>query len=165
MFDTGAFEVPYFDNARVSIDFYEDYPDRRLVQVLEAFLERTSDDRRQDARHLLAYCKGMIDSYDRAEELLESLGGTMPTLATIWDFAEPSGSFVCKRPTGEYNEQDTLFLCVVGRVPWEDEHGLLMSWEEGRTLVKVGPFDNEPTNGTGNDQFVYCHDGFSTLRG
>lgn len=42
----------------------------------------------------------------------------------------------------------------------EEEHGLLMSWEDGSKLVKVSDFDGHPTNGhagadVSRDQFVY----------
>jgi len=151
----GKVPVPYFDNALIEImnDTIDDRPDPigvvtpdEALVALKNFLQLTADQRRADVRHLLAYLKMMVDAIGE-EDVLEDLGGVMPTVDTIWTHAEPKFLFFGDMNPGKYATQRTIYLQIEGNVAWEPEHGLQMSWENGSTLVKAGAYDGHPTNG------------------
>lgn len=137
--------VPYFDDASIRVEPSEVAPAHALA-AFKAFLGLTADQRRSDARHLVAYCRLMIDAVGE-EEVLAEMGGVMPSVEEIWEHASPTLIFIGELEAGKYAAQQTTFVQIEGRVAWEPEHGLQMSWAEGRRLVKVGPFDGHPTNG------------------
>ena len=160
--EAGAIEIPYFDGASVAVDNVNGLPLHQVLPVFSAFLELTADNRRADARHLVAYCQMMMEAVGE-EEILEDLNGEAPTLENIWTFAQPSLLYFSHLTAGKYAERDTTYVMLEGNVNWEPEHGLLMSWQDGNKLVKVGAFDGHPTNGHAmadpeQDKYVFASD-------
>jgi len=137
--------VPYFDGAHVRVEPFDVSPALALP-VLKNFLRLTPEQRRSDGRHLLAYCELMIDVVGEEQTLCE-MGGVMPTLEDVWQYASPTLIFFSDLDVGKFASTPTVFLQIEGSVAWEPEHGLQMSWAAGSRLVKVGPFDGHPTNG------------------
>ena len=155
----GELRVPYFDDAPVRVE-PSDVPLSRALPALQNFLRLTAAQRRADGRHLLAYCLLMMDAVDE-EVIVEDLGGTMPALENIWEHASPTLILIGELDAGAYAAGPTTFVQIEGEVAWEPEHGLVMSWADGRRLVRVGPFDGHPTNGHASgkredDRFVFC---------
>jgi hypothetical protein len=48
-------------------------------------------------------------------------------------------------------EQLRRYIVVEGECGWEADHGILMSWRDGRELVKVSGYDGHATNGHAYD--------------
>ena len=154
----GEISVPYFNGDMIQIDASDLEPTEALP-ALKNFLTLSNDQRMSDARHLLAYCKLMMDAVGE-EEISEDLGGVQPTLENIWNFTKASHIFFGKLDAGKYAAEKTVYLQLEGNVAWEPEHGLQMSWANGNKLVKAGPFDGHPTNGHAyadpeRDQYVF----------
>ena len=154
----GMVEVAYFDAAKISLRC-EDVPVAEALPALKNFLKLTAKQRRADGRHLLAYCKLMIEVVGE-ESVLGDLGGVLPTVDEIWNYARPLGISFSALDPGKYAFERTIYVNVEGEVDWEPEHGLQMVWEGGARLVKVSEYDGHPTNGHASakperDQFVF----------
>lgn len=141
----GELAVPYFDGATLRVEPC-DVPIAEALPALRRFLALTADQRRRDARHLVAYCKLMIDAVGE-DVVLEDLGGVLPTIETIWDHARPTLMFLGALDAGEGVSRRTIYVQLGCEVDWEPEHGMQMSWADGARLVKVGAYDGHPTNG------------------
>ncbi|NOU27563.1 MAG: hypothetical protein HOO96_06600 [Polyangiaceae bacterium] len=154
----GSLAIPYLDGARVRVE-PADIPVDLALPALRSFLARTPDERLADGRHLVAYCASTVDAV--GEEILEDLpGGALPTLDTVWTLVRPRSIFFGMLEAGKYAPIDTAYVQMEAEVAWEPEHGLQLSWEAGRHLVKAGPFDGHPTNGHAyakpeKDRFVF----------
>jgi len=86
--------------------------------------------------------------------------GTPPTAATVWGFVRPTAVFFSRIEAGRYAPVDTAYIEVEAEVAWAPEDGLELSWESGRYLVKLSPFEGHPTNGYAyarpeEDRFVF----------
>lgn len=148
----GQVEVPYFDGLPVTLmnDGISNEAEGCVARIealsaLKSYLTLTPLHRQADGRHLVAYCRMMIEAV--GEEVLGDIGGVEPTLETVWTHVTPTLIFFGFINPGKYVEQRTIYLQLEGNVAWEPEHGLQMSWENGDTLVKAGAFDGHPTNG------------------
>lgn len=153
----GDVPVAYFDNQRISVNNDKLDPNKALI-VLKNFLTLSTDHRTQDTRHLYAYYKYTFQTAQ--EYVLEDMDGVVPTIDEIWDHVTPTLIYFDHLDAGKYVKVPTTFLMLEGQVAWEIEHGLLMSWNDGRSLVKVGQFDGHPTNGHARanpalDKYVY----------
>ena len=160
--NAGSVSVPYFDGAELSVDLDILSP-AEVLPALKNFLGLSAENRRSDARHLVAYCKMMMEVLGE-EVVVEDLDGHRPTLENIWDYARAKILFFSKLEQSKYAKETTVFVQIEGEVAWEPEHGLQMSWAEGNRLVKAGAVDGHPTNGHASakpehDQYVfYCYD-------
>ncbi len=149
--------VPYFDGQSIKMSDC-DLPATEALPALKNFLKLSAEQRRSDARHLLAYCKMMVNAV--GEEILDSMGWVEPSLEQIWNYVTIRHLFFGKLEAGKYAAQKTIYVQLEGDVPWEEEHGLQMSWANGSQLVKVSSFDGHPTNGhaeakTERDKYVF----------
>jgi hypothetical protein len=154
----GSLAIPYFGGAVLRVE-PSDIPSELALPALRAFLERSAADQHADSHHLLAYWASTLESC--GEDVLELLpDGTPPTAPTVWGLVRPTTVFFSMIEAGKYAPVDTAYIEVEAEVAWEPEHGLELSWESGRYLVKVGPFDGHPTNGHAyakpeKDRFVF----------
>ncbi len=143
--DTGGeIAVPYFNGDTIQMDACDLEPTEALP-ALKNFLALSNEQRQSDARHLVAYCKLMIEAV--GEEVLEDMEVSEVTAEKIWNHTQVSHIFFGKLDAGKYAAETTVYLQIEGNVDWEPEHGLQMSWANGNKLVKAGPFDGHPTNG------------------
>ena len=46
----------------------------------------------------------------------------------------------------DWDNDGPWYVGVEANIPWEVEHGLIMFWEDGINLVKVGRVDGHVTN-------------------
>lgn len=155
----GAISVPYFDGAMIKVNADRHLTTAEQLPALKNFLGLSAENRQSDARHHVAYCKMMMDAVGE-EEILEDMNGEQPTVENIWSHVKIRHIFFGWLDAGKYAAKRTIYLQVEGEVTWEPEHGLQMSWAEGRRLVKSGPFDGHPTNGHASakpedDQYVF----------
>lgn len=143
--DGGQVPVPYFDGRALTVHYFGDFATEELVPVMRNFLSLDPERRERDGRHLVAYCEMMVDAV--GPEMLEDMGGEVPTAERIWDHVRPHGLGFSVLDAGRYADRRTVFAVVEGEVAWEPEHGLLMSWADGNRLVRVSEYDGHPTNG------------------
>lgn len=158
--------IPYFDGMPVLLlneGVAESGPGKvttdEATTALKAFLALSLENRHADGRHLIAYCKMMVDAV--GEEVLEDMDNEIPSLDTVWNFVSPRSLGFGFLDPGAYAERRTIFVKLEADVPWEPEHGLMMSWADGDTLVKVSGYDGHPTNGHASadpskDQYVFA---------
>lgn len=142
----GQVAVPYFDGDLIEVHVSSKLDSAELLPVLKNFLMLSADNRRSDARHLVAYCKLMMDAVGD-DIIIEDLNGEQPTEENIWNHTRIRHIFFGRLEAGKYAARRTIYLQIEGEVAWEPEHGLQMSWADGKRLVKAGAFDGHPTNG------------------
>lgn len=86
------------------------------------------------APDLFAYFKDVEQDLDPDEDYIPEI----PSASVVWDYATIDDS----EPSVHYNkESSTLFVTLEGEVEWEEEHGLLLVFEDGARISKLGPFD------------------------
>jgi|GEM_PF-1168904 len=140
--EAGKVAVPYFDGKSIRVENHDKIPEEIWARVLTEFLTLTPADRHQDARHLVANYEAMIDAVGE-EDVLEYIEGDPPVLETVWNFVRPSSLTLTSRGEGE---DEIFYLLLEGNIDWEPEHGLLMSWQDGKTLIRVDDYDGHPTH-------------------
>lgn len=155
----GKLSVPYFDGAEIEVYACDFVPHVEALPAFKNFLALPNEQRKSDARHLLAYCQMMMDAVGE-EEILEDMDNAEPTLETIWNYADARHIFFGKLDAGKYAAENTAYVQIEGQIAWEPEHGLQMSWANGNKLVKVSACDGHPTNGHAsanpeNDQYIF----------
>jgi hypothetical protein len=65
----------------------------------------------------------------------------------IWNFVYPTTLGAMESwDLGDPGRQ-RKYMVLEGECGWEKEHGILMSWRDGRELVKVSDYDGHATNG------------------
>jgi len=157
----GHVHVPYFGGAEVEVMECEGIELAPALVAFENFLKLTPEDRVSHSRHLFAYYKLMIDAC--GDELIEK-GKPIPQIAEdVWKNTYPSYFEFTELEDQPFVKEPTIFVMLGASVDWEVEHGLLMSWREGRKLVRVGAYDGHQTNGYAannmkRDKFI--HDGY-----
>lgn len=135
-------QVPYFDNVEIKLsgDDY-DQTNPRAAAALSAFLTLTSEDRLKDTRHVFAYYQDFREAVG-GEDWMDKKMGIPEKPEDIWSCVHPNLLGVWSgldRDTSQY-----VFL--EANCDWEQEHGLLLVWRNGTTLIKAGGFDGHATN-------------------
>lgn len=86
------------------------------------------------APDLFAYFKDVEEDLDPDEDYIPEI----PSAAVVWDYATIDEA----EPAVEFDrETSTLFVVLEGDVDWEEEHGLMLVFEDGARISKLGPFD------------------------
>ena len=105
------------------------------------FLALTPDALIPVASHVFAYYTDMV----------EHLGGKgwpgvpLPEIADadeVWAYVTPVSIFV----QSDWDDDGPWYVGVEANVPWEVEHGLVLCWEAGERIAKVGQVDGHVTN-------------------
>ncbi|QPH55059.1 DUF6985 domain-containing protein [Pontivivens ytuae] len=123
--------VPYFPGQDVTIrEDAEGHP------AFDRFLALTSKDRDAHTRHVWAYFSDMYAIYP--DYIEEDMDEVPQSAEEIWNHVRPKAVYVEDWRGNDY----VMISCSCG---WDLEQGLLMSFENGDTLVKVGGFDGHPT--------------------
>lgn len=136
MADTLA--LPYF--GYTSVEVFEPLDNADARRAIDAFLLNVASHAEADSRHVHAYYRDFHAAVG-GEDWLDDQMGIPATPADIWDHVQPQGIFV------EINPDDGLpYVVVEANCDWEEEHGLMMVWREGKVLVKVGGYDGHLTN-------------------
>lgn len=139
--------IPYFDNAEVEL--IDDPEDPGAEMALETFLMLTPADRIVDSRHVFAYYRDFHEAVGGQDWLDEQMG-VPETPADIWKHVTPT-TLDLRKGRGD---DSSWYVMVEANCAWEEEHGLLLVWRDGRTLTKVGGYDGHVTNAN-----AYADDG------
>ena len=88
------FQFPYFDEAMIKIESCDsEVTPTEALTALKGFLTLTPEQHHSDGRHLVAYCKMMIDAVGE-EEILEDIGGGSAKHRTnLGTYKDPSHIF------------------------------------------------------------------------
>jgi len=140
-----AFEIPFFDNEKLTVTFmdYEPEHDRMFIkeadQSLMNFLKLDSSDRNSISE--LAY-KNYMDFVDAVgpDDIDQSLR-EISDRNDIWNFIHPTEIYVTRRP---YKEQD-MYLQIACECDWEQEHGLQLVFRQGKKLTRISDQDGHLT--------------------
>ncbi|OBB31665.1 hypothetical protein A5792_15880 [Mycolicibacterium peregrinum] len=111
--------------------------------ALATFLTLTPADRIADSRHVYAYYRDIHYTVG-GEDWLDEEMGVPQTSADIWASVTPGPVMVT-----EWYER--WYVVMEAECPWEEEHGLMIVWQDGAKLSKVGPYNGLVTNGRGYD--------------
>ncbi|MEE9398033.1 MAG: hypothetical protein V3V31_13585 [Methylococcales bacterium] len=142
----GKISLPLFDGQALGI--YAELVDldpERAIRAVRNLLSKDVTDRTDMARHLLAHYKMMVKAVSPDTDLLSEIDNVEPTISTAWK-AVRLGMLqltqVAERPSGvpTFDSEKPLYIVLDLNVPWEREHSVVMSWEDGVKLVKVGEF-------------------------
>ena len=133
-----AVAVGWFDGAEVEL---EEPETSRDAAALKNFLELTAQDRLNASRHVHAY---YLDFHSAVggEDWLDSKMGVPATPEDIWNHVQPQTLFVESSP----DLPGHSYVVVEANCDWEEEHGLMLVWKDGKRLTKVGGYDGHFSN-------------------
>ena len=109
--------------------------------AFDRFMALTPDALIPASRHVFAYY----------QDMMQHLGGQgwpgipLPKLddpSQVWDHVTPTGLII----QSDWDASGPWYIGIEANIPWEVEHGLVMFWEDGHKLVKVGRVDGHVTN-------------------
>ena len=135
-------KVPYFDDFEVELDDEVSRSDPTLIE----FLNRNAKDRLKDSRHVFNYYKDFHYSVG-GEDCLDQEMGIVSDPEHIWMHVTPRTIFV----ENGYDPDTSRYVVIEAECAWEEEHGLMMVWKDGKFLNKVGGYDDHVTNADAYD--------------
>ena len=148
--DKTRIAVPFFGNAQAELFFTDEAELLEFADAIRSFLNLTQNDRDAAAPHVFAFFQDTVDEtgFESVEAGMQGLGENSPEL---WSFVRPT--ILSGQISWELGDQEQLgrYIVVEGECGWEAEHGILMSWRDGRELVKVSGYDGHATNGHAYD--------------
>lgn len=128
--------LPFFDRAVVSAPSGRWSPAQDAA--LKRFLNLTPADRLAASHHVHAYYSDVhaaLGGQDWLDDKMKRPGRA----EMIWRHVRPQRLV--------FLGDDPVYIAVEARVPWEEAFGLMLVWENGNRLVKVGGYDGRPLNG------------------
>jgi hypothetical protein len=132
--------VNYFDGAELLL--IED-PDTPIAMAeLQAFLNLSAADRLAASRHVYAYYRDFREETG-GESWLDAQMGVPSGPEAIWAHVRPL-SIVTRYDSA--NPSCSAYVVVECNCDWEEEHGLMLSFLGGHTLVKCGEYSHHITN-------------------
>lgn len=134
-------KVPFFDGIEVSFEDFEEAEPAKAQAALDAFLALGKQDRLAASRHVYAYYRNFHEMVG-GEDWLDASMGVPARPEDIWAHVQPQLLFVGARD----DMPGHVYVVIEASCDWEEEHGLMMVWEDGKTLVKVGGYDGHFTN-------------------
>ncbi len=134
-------KLPFFANADAEIEDFGEAGAAAATAALEAYLALGDADRLAASRHVYAYYRDFHEAVG-GEDWLDALMGVPEKPEDIWAHVTPQLVFVGARD----DMPGHVYVVVEASCAWEEEHGLMMVWEDGKTLVKVGGYDGHFTN-------------------
>ncbi|QDC09007.1 hypothetical protein FHY55_07005 [Oceanicola sp. D3] len=138
--------LPYFDGAEVKVlDLgppVSPAPEE-ATRALTAFLQLTPQDRLADSLHVYNY---YLDFHQAVggEDWLDDEMGIPESPEDIWSHVTPGTIHLTDDP----RHPGHVFLVMEANCAWEQEHGLMMIWQDGTALTKTGGYDGHVTNET-----------------
>ncbi len=111
-----------------------------MLPAVERFLQ-AEPSRLLDAEpYVFAYCRDMLQSYDDEERPIE-----LPAVPhDVWSHVR-FGDEIVVRARFAGDAEDGVYLSLDCDCSWEEEHGLMLVFRDGATIVKVGPSDGHVT--------------------
>ena len=125
---SSPFEIPFFDNQMIAIGVGAANHKETLEaadNALENFMNLTAKDRLPSSQKVLTYYQTCLE-YGMSKEL------EIKTGSDVWRYVDPVEIMV-ESISGE----GTLIL-VNCECEWEQEHGLMLTFKNGKDLIKVG---------------------------
>lgn len=131
--------VGFFGGAEIPM---EEPETPATADALTGFLGLIAADRWSASRHVHAY---YLDFHDAVggEDWLDAEMGVPATPEAIWDHVHPRLIFTEHDRFSPGNEPYVVVECDCD---WEEEHGLMLCFRDGRTLTKCGGYDGHITN-------------------
>ena len=112
----------------------EGMSDDELLVVVQRFLSLNEQAQHHLAEHLFAYYKDTEDAIG-PEQILEDMDQLLETPSQTLEYIEIHN--VCI----DYGfMEDAPFIVLDGECAWEPEHGVMISYQHGDVLMRVGPF-------------------------
>lgn len=130
-------KVPYFDDFEVELADEVSHSDPALIE----FLNRNSNDRLKDSRHVFNYYKDLHHAVG-GEDWLDQEMGIVSDPKQIWMHVTPGLVFIASG----HGSDTSRYVVMEAECAWEEEHGLMMVWKDGKVLSKVGGYDGHLTN-------------------
>jgi hypothetical protein len=130
-FESAPFEIPYFDNKKLTIGFVEakHQPYLDLADsVLRNFLKLTPRDRINDSQPIFKY-------YDETLKFGYTKNLNIKTPSEIWNHVSANEIII------HWDENSDFYLCVSCGCDWEEEHGLQLVFKNGQTLTRASGHD------------------------
>ncbi|WP_298972652.1 hypothetical protein [uncultured Roseobacter sp.] len=162
-------DLPLFDSASVALLSDVSAMPSAGGDALHRLKQLTSADRLSITPHVYAYYVDMRTHADTSW-----VDEAMPRPAQphdIWQHVRPLSISIKSRPAksdAAAEAEPVFYVLLEANCDWEDEHGLLLSWKNGRELVKVGDYDDKPVHAdTAPSGVIYrssYDDRFSTFR-
>ncbi|WP_316789624.1 DUF6985 domain-containing protein [Pedobacter frigoris] len=135
-FESEPFRIPYFENKKIRIGFVEPLHKPYLVgadKALANFLELDTTDRIKDSGKVKLYYDEILKhGYTQRLYIKDN--------QDIWNYATPTEIII------EWDENENFYVCVSCECKWEEEHGVYLVFENGRTLTRVGEHDGHFTD-------------------
>lgn len=145
-------QVSYFDGIEIPHDARADeFTDAdRATAAMSAFLALTPADRLADSPHVWAYYR---DYYEMVggQDWLDAEMGVPAGPEGIWVHVHPQQLYLSMR-----DGDPACYVVVDCNCDWEQEHGLMLVWRDGKRLTKVGGFDGHVTNVDAYDDPAYA---------
>jgi hypothetical protein len=142
--------IPHFDGKQVELFFEDEAELLRFADAIRSFLALSPTDRAAATRHAWAYFKDFTD--DVGFEWVDAGMEALPQNSDdIWNFVTPNTLSATESWDVGNREATRQFFTLDANCGWEAEHGLSMSWRDGKTLVKLSAFDGHATNGHAYD--------------
>jgi hypothetical protein len=151
--------IPYFDGNAVDLFFEDEAQLLHFAHTIRNFLTLTPADRVTHTRHAWAYFKDFTD--DVGFEWVDAGMEDLPLNSEdIWNFVTPNTLSAIESWDVGNRDETRQFIVLEGNCGWEAEHGISMSWRDGRELVKLSAYDGHATNGhayddLSKDAYVY----------
>lgn len=130
----------YFDGLEIELESADDvgsevdYGSAEAKAALAAWSALTAADREADTRHLHAYYLDLVEETGEGDPEVEPV--------SLWGGVEPGAVHL----TTNSDPDGHVYLVLEAECGWEEEHGVMMVWRDGGTLIKLGEFDGHATN-------------------
>lgn len=138
--------IPFFDNQPLEILFMDLDPTVDINFIAKAdtalshFMQLTNQDRFAITELAFQNCMDFLDAveYDEADEPLHQIKDKND----IWDFIYPSEIYISLR-----HKNQEMYVQIACNCEWEQEHGLLLVFKQGKKLTRISPQDGHLTEG------------------
>lgn len=140
-----AIQIPLF-NQKLKVTFRDLLPEKDKSFVDEAsnafhnFLSKKEDDKLNFTEEVYQNFQEFIDDVG-IEDLEEELQN-MNSKEEIWNFVTPSDIYITRRSKRDFD----IYLEVTCECGWEEEHGLVLVFRQGKSLTRVSDQDGHLTN-------------------
>lgn len=129
-------EVPYFDGKSFELDEDQACLPHEAQQALRNFLSLTNEQRLSEPSLVYQYYRDFRGVGDFAGWLDEQMG-VLKDDETIWERVSPEFLDVHQGMSGLW------YVVAAGDCEWDQEHGIMLVWLQGHTLIRVGPDDGD----------------------
>jgi hypothetical protein len=149
-------QAPYFEGRPLELQEYQEDQASLPIEAqdaLAAFVLLTNQQRLSESSLIYQYYRDFRGVGDFADWLDEQMG-VLKDDDAIWAHVTPNFLDVQQGMSGLW------YVVVEGDCDWDDEHGIMLVWLQGKTLTRVGPYDGdlgeyEEEDETGEASVIY----------